>query len=149
MFMPPDLPPPPRMRPRRTRTTPAPNETDGREEQEAIDEVLARQLQEQQLDEDLQMMNHLRLEPDAEHVEDPALQARQRAARRARRRVYAVTEQNDIVEYNPAMVQPEIVEGNSETFEEDPDAPEPGTEATIAGLRPLGESRVESWRRHI
>jgi hypothetical protein len=146
MFIPPGLPPPPRPRPRRAMTMPAPNETPGRDAQEAADEVLARQLQEQELDEDLHMMNHLRVENDADIYEDPTSQARRRAARRARARVYVVTDDDDTlenVEEDPAAIT------NDEAVEEDDETPEAGNEATIAGLRHLGEGRVESWRRNV
>jgi hypothetical protein len=149
MFVPPDLrpSPPPRIRSRRARAMTASGERPGREEQEAADESLALQLQEQQLEEDLQMMDHLRLRPPAEHdEEDPVLQTRQRAARRAaRRRAHP----RSIIAYEADAEEGDLKLAEPPFTGEDPDAPEAGSEAAIAGLRHLGEGRVESWRQHI
>lgn len=140
MFRPPDLmmmrPPPPRPRPRRARTMPGANESPGREAQEAADEVLALQLQEQELGDDFQIAEFQAI-PE---VEDEYGRSRQRAARRARRRVYAITEDDGFVELDPAAANPEV-------RREEPT----GNEATIAGLNgpEVGAARVESWRRHI
>jgi hypothetical protein len=136
MFRPPDLPPPPRPRARRARTMPGPNETPGREAQEAADEALARQLQEQELDTDFQVVNFQVIPVE----EDRNNRSRQRAARRARRRVYAITEDQEFVELDPVAANPDLVR-------EEPT----GHEAAIAGLDGLdvGAERVENWRRHI
>lgn len=141
MFAPPGLPQPPRPRARRARTTPGSNETPGRETQEAADEAFARQLQDQEFHDPIQMMRNL-----AVAHEDYVVQHRQRAARRdRRRRVYAVTEDAQIIEYDPATAN---FEDRAEDAQDKEDG-HTGMEATMAGLRECGEGRVESWRRHI
>lgn len=72
-----------RPRARRTRAVPTSDHAD-RHEQEEADAVLARQLQEQELGTNL------------DEEDDFASSERRQRARRARRRVYAVTEDNDI-----------------------------------------------------
>jgi len=135
IFRPRDLnqPRPPRVRIRRNRTDSVTQEEASREEQEAADEALARQLQDQELGTNIHSTPELTPEDD-----DPVIRARQRTARRARRRVFAMAEENNIYEVDERSISPQREQSA-------------GREAAMAGLegRSPGQSRVELWRRQI
>ncbi|KAF2432780.1 hypothetical protein EJ08DRAFT_647875 [Tothia fuscella] len=132
MFRPPDLPPLPRPRTRRARTIPGIDAAPSREAQEAADEALARQLAEQ----DLLGEGSPLVEPSNDLPAEE--RSRHRAARRARRRVYAINEDEEVIEYYAPAADPEA--GSNEPT---------GNEAAMAGLLGSERGRVESWRRHI
>lgn len=135
IFRPRDLnqPRPSRVRIRRNRTDSVTQEEASREEQEAADEALARQLQDQELGTNIHSTPELTPEDD-----DPVIRARQRTARRARRRVFAMAEENNIYEVDERSISPQREQSA-------------GREAAMAGLegRSPGQSRVELWRRQI